>query len=147
MGRGSSKASGGNAKSNAIRDEFIQAGLQSRLKGVQRDAREGTGNYQYKDAKAVDKAEALTMKSIAVVEKGDKTLVHGLIGGEKVFYASESSDPTIKKLKQRQKDLSKGNLQKTDIKITPTSTYNSWKKKNDKNFEAWFNGSRKKRSK
>ena len=39
----------GAATSNKIKKEFIDAGLNSKFKGVQRNAREGKGAYCYKD--------------------------------------------------------------------------------------------------
>ena len=62
-GRGGSSGIGRNSIgiSNRIKKEMLDSGLKSKFKGVQRDAQNGTGNYSYKDAKAVVGAEALKM--------------------------------------------------------------------------------------
>lgn len=43
---------------NKIRDSFIQEGMNSKFKGVQRDARNGTGRFGYKNAIAINSNEA-----------------------------------------------------------------------------------------
>lgn len=126
-----------NTVSNTIKNEFMRHGLTSRLKGVKRDAEAGTGNYSFKDAIAVDSKEAGNMNDIKFFERDGKTLAHGFIGERHVFYAANSSDNTIKTLKENV-----SNKRDTHVverpEITPTSTYDRWKKRNDKRLEAWF---------
>jgi hypothetical protein len=131
-GRGSS--SGGS--SAAIKNAILKRALNSRLKGVQRDAKNGTGNYSFKNAKAVGASEALKMTSKKFMDdKKGNTLAHGLIGGKHVYYASKSTSKTIKALKQK----AKGKVENPGKReINTTSTYDRWKKRHDANFAAWF---------
>lgn len=150
-GRGSSSGraggTGGIATSNRIKNEFLQNGLNSKFKGVRRDAENGTGSYTYKDAKAVTANEALKMDVLRVHEKGDNTLVEGLVNGKHSFYANSNSDSTIKYIKntmelKKQKQVS--DIKSTDRpEIRTTSTYNRWKKNHDADFEAWYYGNTK----
>ena len=142
--RGGKRSSGSISNSNKIKNEMLQAGLNSKFKGVQRDAQNGTGVYTFKDAQAVSSNEALKMNILSIYDKNGNTLVEGLSGNKHVFYASSSSDATITKLKQKQSNAK--SKQVADMKsqvrpdITTTTTYNRWKKQHDKNFKAWFYG-------
>lgn len=121
-GRGASSGS----SSAAIKNAIIKKALSSRFKGVQRDAKNGTGNYSFKNAKAVGASEASKMTSIKFMDdrKGN-TLAHGLIGGKHVYYANKSTSKTIKALKQKAEGKAE-KQGKTEIKTT--STYDRWKK-------------------
>lgn len=131
-GRGSSSGS----SSAAIKNAILKRGENSRLKGVQRDAKNETGNYSFKNAKAVGSSEALKMTGIRFMnDKKGNTLAHGIIGGKHVYYASKTTNKTIKALKQK----AKGKVEKKgNTEIKTTSTYDKWKKKHDANFAAWF---------
>lgn len=141
-GRGSSSGLGGGgvATSNRIKREMLDKGLNSRFKGVQRDAKAGTGNYTFKDAKAVSSTDAMQMTVYKHHEANGNTLFEGTLRGKKVFYANKNSDSTVQKInskldKQREKQI---NESKVRPEIRTTSTYDRWKKNHDKNLAAWF---------
>lgn len=134
------------AISNRIKKEMLESGLNSKFKGVQRDAKNGTGAYSYKDAKAVGSTEALKMDVFGVHEKNGNTLFEGLINGKQVFYANKDSDSTVQKIKSilsNKKDQQIRDSKNRPESQTITSTYDRWKKNHDKNFAAWFNGGKK----
>lgn len=147
-GRGSSSGIVGNsiAISNRIKSEMLAVGLNSKFKGVQRNAKNGTGAYSYKDAKAVGSAEALKMDVFGVHEKNGNTLFEGVIRGKKVFYANKDSDSTVQKIKDtlaKHKEQQIRDAQNRPENQTITSTYDRWKKNHDKNYAAWFYGGKK----
>lgn len=136
---GSIGSSNSFSQMNKMKDTFIQKGLNSNLKGVRRQAKEGTGNYTFKDAIPVNANKALQMVSIHFRENAGNTLVYGLIDDRKVFFAASSNNPTIKELQERSENLKKGNLsgeQRPEIRTT--TTYDRWRKRNKSNFDAWF---------
>ena len=140
-GRGSSSGKSGIGVSNQIKKEMIDAGLKSRLKGVQRDAKLGTGNFSYKNAKAIGRTEAENMNVLKVHERGNNVLIEGMYKGEHVFYAGKQSDGTVKKIKDKLKTAKTKQVEESKERrpeIRVTSTYNRWKNNNDKNFAAWF---------
>ena len=155
---GRSSSSGKNASSidssNKIREQFILNGLNSRFKGVQRDAREGKGNFSYKDSKPISEKVALTeMTNYKFHTLGDNTLVEGLRKKgddfEKVFYANKSSNATIKALKVKQdkkqakqyEEMKKSSIEVKSKEKRTTTTYDRWKSGHDKKFRDWFFGS------
>ena len=145
MGRGKSKASGGSAgggakaKSTQIKNQFLESAMNSRLKGVQRDAKNGTGNYSFKDAKPVNAKDAMKMTEMRFMEKNGNTLVHGLIGNKHVFIADKSDSKIIEDLKKKKEKVSHSNkAEVTRPEIRTTSTYDRWRKRNKSNFDAWF---------
>lgn len=120
---------------------MLESGLSSRLKGVQRDAKLGTGNFSYKNAKAIGRTDAENMNVLKVHERGNNVLIEGTHKGEHVFYAGKQSDGTVKKIKDKldkakTKQVKESKERRPEIRTT--STYNRWKKNNDKNFKAWF---------
>lgn len=138
---GSNSNDSSRENSNKIKQEFLDAGLNSKFKGVQRNAKEGKGAYSYKDATPVSESEALKMNQMHFVERDGKTLVHGILGEEKVFYANNSDSKEIKDLRQKSEEMKQKQLE--DMKhrpdsITTTSTYDRWKKNHDKNFSDWY---------
>lgn len=145
MGRGKSKASGGSAsggmkaKSTQIKNQFLESAMNSKLKGVQRDAKNGTGNYSFKDASPVNISDAMKMTEMRFMEKNGNTLVHGLIGNKHVFIADKSDSKIIKDLEKKKKNASHSNKAEiTRPEIRTTSTYDRWRSRNKKNFDAWF---------
>lgn len=100
-GRGTSSGISTNSItiSNGIKREMLSKGLNSKFKGVQRDAKAGTGSFTYKDARAIGSADALKMDILRVHENSNNTLVEGIIRGKHVFYANKNSDSTIQKIK------------------------------------------------
>lgn len=134
-GRGASGTSVSN--SNSIKSQLLDAGLNSKFAGVRRDAANGAGTYNFKDAKAVSPSTAIKMTDIKIVERNGNTLVYGLIGQRKVFYAAKSTDKTVQALIKK-KNKQSGELSKGNTNIRTTSTYDRWKKNNQKKFDAWF---------
>lgn len=144
-GRGASsisKGGGSIATSNKIKQEILDKALNSRFKGVQRDAREGKGVYGFKDAKAVSSSDALKMKVDKVLERDGNTLIEGFHKGKHVFYAGKDSDGTIKKIKNKQAERKAAHAKEQNAinrpEIRTTTTYDGWRKQNAKNFDAWF---------
>lgn len=138
-GRGSGGMRNSLSQMNTIKDTFIQHGLDSNLKGVRRQAEEGTGNYAFKDANPVSESEALQMTSTRFKEFENNVLVWGLIGDKKVFFAASSDNSVIKRLQEKSEHLKKNNLsgeQRPEIRTT--TTYEKWRKRNKSNFDAWF---------
>lgn len=138
-GRGSESGLGRGsiAISNRIKKEMLDRGLNSKLKGVQRNAQNGTGAFTYKDSKAVGSAEALKMKVFRVHESKGNTLFEGLIGDKEVFYANKDSDSTVRKIKRILSDEKEQQIRESKHRpeeIRTTSTYDRWKKKRDKDF-------------
>lgn len=146
-GRGSSFKGGGGsttATSNKIKNEMLKSGLNSKFKGVQRDAKAGAGNFSYKDAKAIDGASALKMEVFRVHEKNGNTLIEGLLNGKHVFYANTNSDKVIQSIQNniaREKER-QVNSSRERPEIRTTSTYDRWKKKHKNNFDSWFYGTK-----
>ena len=139
--------------SNKIREQFILNGLNSRFKGVHRDAREGKGNFSYKESKPISEKIALTeMTNYKFHTLGDNTLIEGLRkkgdGFEKVFYANKSSNATIKALKVKQdkkqakqyEEMKKSRIDVQSKEKRTTTTYDRWKSGHDKKFRDWFFG-------
>ena len=149
------RASGGGSNdesisnSNKIREEFLNFAMNLPAKGLQRQAREGTGIYSFKHATPVSESEALKMKPIDMhfYERDGKTLVHGVLDNEIVFFADKSDSKGIKALRQkeaehRQKQLELTRQRPDPDKIQTTSTYDRWKKNNDRKFADWFFGNK-----
>ena len=129
------------ATSNKIKQEFIDAGLNSKFKGVQRNAREGKGAYAYKDAVPVSESDASKISGMQFVEHNGKTLVHGILGEKNVFYANNSDSKEIKALRQKAEESGQKRLEAARHRPetrTTTTTYDRWKKNHDKNFADWF---------
>ena len=73
-GSGNLKTGGSSiALSNKIKIEMLQHGINSKFKGVQRDAKAGEGNYSYKNAKAINESVALKMDVIRMHERDGNT--------------------------------------------------------------------------
>ena len=101
-GAGSGRNAAEITLSKSIRDQFIQSGLNSNIAGIRKKAAEGTGNYSYKNAKAVSYEDAKSMSALKVHEKGENTLIDGVNPkGQHVFYANKSDTPQIKILKEK----------------------------------------------
>lgn len=140
-GGGSNSDNQSHATSNKIKQEFIDAGLNSKFKGVQRNAREGKGAYAYKDAVPVSEIDASKISGMQFVEHDGKTLVHGILGEKKVFYANNSDSKEIKALRQKEEESGQKRLEEARHRPetrTTTTTYDRWKRNHDKNFADWF---------
>lgn len=149
------RASGGGSNDESIsnsikiREEILNAAMNSPLKGIQRKAREGTGVYSFKHATPVSESEALKMDSMGMsfYEHNGKTLVDGILNNEIVFFADKSDSKGIKALRQKAAEFKQKQLelirQRPDPdKIQTTSTYDRWKKNHDRNFANWFFGNK-----
>ena len=140
-GSGNLKTGGSSiALSNKIKSEMLQHGINSKFKGVQRDAKAGEGNYSYKNAKAINESVALKMDVIRMHERDGNTLVEG-----HVFYANRTSDRVIQTIKNNEAKKKEKQVQESGERrpeIRTTTTYDRWKKNNDKKFSAWFSGGR-----
>ena len=141
-GRGSSSSGGSIRTSNKIKKEFIDRGLKSKFAGTRKRAENGTGAFSFKDATALSKKNATKMHIAGVEEHNGKTLVHGILGEKKVFYANKSSDGTVKKLLQKRNTQKQQSVSRGNTEIRTTSTYDRWKKNHDKNFANWFYGNK-----
>lgn len=137
-GRGASVGGNGISMSNKIKREWLSAGLNSKFKGINRDAQNGTGTFTYKDAKAVSSSDAAKMDVLRIQEKNGNTLIEGLKGNQLVFYANKTSDKTIQNIIEREKKKKAKLESKVSTEIRTTSTYDRWKKRHDANFAAWF---------
>ena len=134
-------------RSESIKREFLNAGLNSSISGIRKKAEYGTGNYDFKNASAVSakEAEKFVMSSASNVnERNGKTLIKGSTkSGKFVFYANDSDSPEIKKLmKMRHKDQDT-TIRRHDFStgITKTtSTYEKSRKRNQKKFSDWWGG-------
>jgi len=69
------------SRSESIKREFLNAGLNSNISGIRKKAEDGTGNYDFKNASAVSakEAEKFVMGSASGVnERNGKTLIKGI---------------------------------------------------------------------
>lgn len=128
-------------KSNEIRADILQKAMNSKFKGVARDARNGTGAYSFKDATPVSASDAKKMMAMTFVERGENTLVHGVIGNKSVFIADKSDSSIIEELKRIYKER-KNQRDKESAPRRPevktTTTYDRWLKKNKRKMDDWF---------
>lgn len=148
-GGASGKSSGGGrgiSQSQEIYNQFLQAGLNSNIKGIRAKAEQGTGNYSFKDAQAVSFDEANTMKNVTMkaVTRGENTLIDGeLPNGKHVYFAGKTESPQIQALLEKRKSKTDTTANVPDNKRT-TTTYDKWLKQNRKNFDSWYYGNQQK---
>lgn len=152
-GRGSSsgKASASGAGSSTqieqsvqIYNQFLEHGLNSKIKGIQEKAANGTGNYSFKDASPVTYDEALNMQksSMNSLTRGENTLVDGILpNGNHVYFAGKTESPQIQVLLEKRKSKSDTTSNVPDDRRT-TTTYDRWQKSNRRKFDDWFFGNR-----
>ena len=141
----SSKVGGGGNLQNKIKEEFLNHGLNSPIAGIRKKAQEGTGNYSFKNSKAVTAKEFEdAAKHSRVYTRGEYTLLDGYLenGGKSksVFYANKTSSPEMQKLlKMRAKSHipEKGN---TDMTGKTTTTYDRFLKRLHKKFDDYYYG-------
>ena len=134
-------------RSESIKSEFLNAGLNSNISGIRKKAEEGTGNYDFKNASAVSakETEKFVMGSASsVIERNRKTLIKGSTkNGKNVFYANDSNSPEIKKLmKMRhvEQDMTIHHHDFSTGVTGTTSTYEKSRKINQKKFSDWWSG-------
>ena len=134
-------------RSESIKREFLNAGLNSSISGIRKKAEDGIGNYDFKSASAVSAKEAekfVMSNSSNVIERNGKTLIKGSTkSGKNVFYANDSDSPEIKKLiKMRHKEQDT-TIRRHDFSTgvtKTTSTYDRSRKRNQKKFSDWWGG-------
>ena len=146
MGTCSTGSKSGNGaqiqQSVKIYNQFLEQGLNSKIKGIQEKAENGTGNYSFKNASPVAYDEALNMQksSMNTITRGENTLVDGILpNGQHVYFAGKTSTPQIQTLLERRKSKTDTTAKVPDDKRT-TTTYDRWRKQNQRNFESWFYG-------
>lgn len=142
-GRGGS-GGGGMAMQKRIYNEFLQQGLNSNIKGIRTKAEQGTGNYSFKGASAVSFDEATTIKNTTMksLTRGENTFIDGeLPNGKHVYFAGKTESPQIRALLEKRKSKTDTTSNVPDNKRT-TSTYDSWLKRNRRNFDSWYHGNR-----
>ena len=134
------------SRSESIKREFLNAGLNSSISGIRKKAEEGTGNYDFKNASAVSakEAEKFVKRPSLVIERNGKTLIKGSTkSGKFVFYANDSDSPEIKKLMKMRLTEQDTTRRQHDFlaRVTGfTSTYEKSRKRNQKKFENWWYG-------
>lgn len=151
-GRGSSSGRGKNSGSRAgsgtqieqsvqIYNQFLEQGLNSKIKGIQQKAANGTGNYSFKSASPVTYDQALTMGHTAeVLTRGENTLVAGYTpDGKHVYFAGKTNSQQIQTLIENRKSKVDTSPNLPD-NIKTTTTYDRWVKRNRQNFDAYYYG-------
>lgn len=152
MKRNSTSSSGAGASNNAnaktesqkVYNSFLAAGLNSNIQGIRTKAEQGIGNYSFKGASAASFDEASTMVSATMkaLTRGENTLIDGeLPSGKHVYFAGKTESPQIQALLEKRKTKSDTTANVPDVKRT-TTTYDSWRKRNQRNFDNWYNGNR-----
>lgn len=142
-GRGG-RGGGGISQSQEIYNQFLQAGLNSNIKGIRAKAEQGIGNYSFKGASAVSFNEANNMikTSTQVLTRGENTLIDGVLpNGKHVYFAGKTESPQIQTLLEKRKSKTDTTPNVHGNKGT-TTTYDRWLKRNRKNFESWYYGNK-----
>ena len=129
-----------------IIDNLVNYALNSKMKGLQRKAREGTENYSFSRYRIIDEKELKNMKDakevgVAGTKKLEGILIQGTIDGDGVvYYSKNKNNKIIKNLLDRTKKRAEKEAKYVPERpeMTPTSTYDRWYKRNKSNFESWF---------
>lgn len=143
-GGGSSNVNGEISQSRTIYNSMLTQGLNSSIKGIRTKAEQGTGNYSFKGASAVsfDEASNMISATMKALTRGENTLIDGeLPNGKHVYFAGKTESPQIQALLEKRKSKADTTSNVPDNKRT-TSTYDSWLKRNRRNFDSWYNGNR-----
>ena len=136
---GSSGISAEKARSQRIKKEFLEQGLNSKIAGIREKAENGTGNYSFKNAQAVDYEQAKKMTTSKVIERNENTLIEGYLeSGKHVFYANSSNSSEIKYLKELRSTAKDTTLRPADLTGKTTTTYDNWLKRRRKKFDDWY---------
>lgn len=136
--------SGGISQSREIYNSMLSQGLNSNIKGIRTKAEEGTGNYSFKGADAVSFNQASNMISATMkaLTRDENTLIDGeLPNGKHVYFAGKTESPQIQALLEKRKSKADTTSNVPDNKRS-TSTYDSWLKRNRRNFDSWYYGNR-----
>lgn len=139
-GRGSSSGISSSIKqSENIKNQMISAGLSSNVPGIRKKAEQGTGNYAFKSAIAVNYKEAEKLKNTIVHERKGNTLIEGHTdNGKHVYYANKSDSSEIKALLEKRKIKHDTTLKRPDMTGRTTTTYDRWLKRNHRKFDDWY---------
>lgn len=143
-GRGSSSGISSDIKrSENIKNQMISAGLSSKFVGIRQKAEQGTGNYAFKSATAVNYNEAKKLKNTLVHERNGNTLIEGYKdNGKHVYYANKSESAEIKSLLEKRKVNQDVTLRRPDMTGKTTTTYDRWLKNNRKKFDDYYFGAK-----
>lgn len=131
-------------RSEEIKNEVIEKAMQSKIKGIARDAKAGTGNYTFKNSSAIDKKDIDNIKEPRELKKGDNVIIYGEINNKNVFFAGKSNDAEIIAYQKKKQEKARKHAEEerknaeNRPEIRTTSTYDRWKKQHDRNFAAWF---------
>lgn len=159
-GNPSTSSGGGQSakRSEQIKNEIVD---NIKLPGIKRKAENGEGNYRWTKFEPVSESQAQKIERIDFIhDKGGYTVVDGVLNGEYVYFAAPKSNPTISKLREQKAKQDERRKQReehdkqTGLKsiyegqgTTVTTTYESWRKRNSANFEAWYYGAEGKKKK
>ncbi len=140
MGGGGGSA-GGISQSQKIYNQFLQAGLNSNIKGIRAKAEQGIGNYSFKGATAVsfNSANNMVKSSMKALTRGEYTLIDGVLpNGKHVYFAGKTESSQISALMNKRK--SKVDTTPSDNRTTgSTTTYDRAISRHHRQFnEAYF---------
>lgn len=145
--------------SERIKNEFIQKGLNSNIPGIRKKAEEGAGNYKFKNAEPVSASDMKMSPMLNVHEHGEYTLIDGYLRDteKSVYYANKTNSREIQELlalksERKEKELketaeSEAKMRDFDFKNRTTTTYNRWRKNDNKKFVDWYLGTDEKKKK
>lgn len=145
--------------SERIKNEFIQKGLNSNISGIRKKAEEGTGNYKFKNAEPVSASDMKMSPMLNVHEHGEYTLIDGYLRDteKSVYYANKTNSHEIQELlalksERKEKELkeaaeSEMKMRDFDFKNRTTTTYDRWRKNENKKFVDWYLGADEKKKK
>ena len=134
-----------------IKSEIVDS-INPKFAGIKRKAENGEGNWSWTKGQAASESEAQNMDHIwNVYDKGKYTVVDGSIGNKNVYFAADSSNPTVIKAKgimaereasrtERERKLARDSIETQGKSKTTTSTYDRWYSNSRKNFDAYWNG-------
>ncbi len=146
------------ANSEIIRRMIFDKALNSIFLGIKRKAQEGTDNYNWKYYIPISLEQAQneltnTKWYKRTIDNVEYYVVTGSIGDNGCFVAARGDDSRMrdyveklaenrrkrleKLVKQQQED--RENIANLDKSTITTTTYDRWKKRHDKNFEAYWN--------
>ena len=133
-------------QSESIKQEFLNAGLNSKIKGIRVKAEQGKGNYEFKNAIAVTSKEAEEfIHNSRVHERGGKTLIEGYLNnGKHGYYANKSDSAEIQNLLNMRHKEQDTTIRRHDFSngVTgTTTTYEKWRKNNIKKFADYWESS------
>jgi HK97 family phage prohead protease len=133
-----------------IKSEIVDS-INPKFAGIKRKAENGEGNWSWTKGEAASESEAQNMDHIwNVYDKGKYTVVDGSIGNKNVYFAADSSNPTVIKAKgimaereasrtERERKIARDSIETQGKSKTTTSTYDRWYSNNRKNFDAYWN--------